>query len=287
MIDTFEICEEGKRRFLLLKDSWSEEALSVLRDQNIKGLRISAYAGWTEGDVDFLACLPFLESLDLWVPRLKDTSPIYSLVNLRRLSLNGPTTKIDFTRFPLLQDLQLGRWRPGKYDSVFDCSLKSLGITSYSEPDLKAIARIVTLQNLAVSFSRVDDLSGVSKLPKLIRLSLAGLSNLKSLDGIEGSPSLLLLWIEQLKNLAKIDALSHLRTLRTLNLSDCPKIESLRPVTDLPELEAVWFFGKTNIRDGDLVPVAMLSKLKYAKFVDRPHYSHRSSEFPKSTDIFR
>jgi internalin A len=284
---SYEICEESQRRFLLLKGPWNDGALSIMRKEGVRALRLSAYAGWREDNIAFLDRLPFLESLDLLVPKLEDVTPLYALPNLRRLSLNGVNRKIDFTKMPTLEDLHLSHWRPGKYDTVFQCGLKSFAVASYPEPDLRAIGAITTLENLAVSFSKVGHLKGVAGLPKLVRLSLAGLSNLRTLDGIEDCGRLLLLWIEQLKNLARIEAVNRVRTLRSLNLSDCPNIASLRPITDLPDLEAVWFFGKTNILDGDLVPIATLPKLKYAKFTDRPHYSHHSDEFPKSSSIFR
>jgi hypothetical protein len=287
MARNYEVCVEGKRRFLLLKGPWSEDAFAAMRNEGISDLRLSTYAGWQQDKIAFLARLPFLESLDLWVAKVDDVSPLYLLSNLRRLSLNGVNRKLDFTRFRKLEDLHLSHWRAGKYDSVFDCSLKSFAVASYPNPDLRSVGEIKTLENLAVSFSKTSRLEGVSSLPRLVRLSLAGLSSLTTLDGIEGCRGLLLLWIEQLKNLSRIDAVSRLRTLRSLNLSDCPNIASLRPITDLPELEGVWFFGKTNIQDGDLVPIATLTKLKYAKFTDRAHYSHRSEEFPKSTNIFR
>lgn len=156
-------------------------------------------------------------------------------------------------------------------------------MSGFSGLDLRSFGSIQTLENLAVSFSKINSLAGIDGLPRLVRLSLAKVNHLQTLNGIEGCDKLLLLWIEGAKVLSRLDALATLRGLRTLNLTDCPNIETLQPISGLPQLEAVWFFGTTNVRDGDLSPLTTLPKLTYAKFVDRGHYNRRSVEFPKST----
>src|SRR5262249_42874841 len=101
----------------------------------------------------------------------------------------------------------------------------------------------------------------------LQRLSFATVNHLNELNGIEDCPNLSVLWVEGAKHLARLDAVAALKNLETLNLSDCPNIRTLRPLRGLPHLQTVWFFGKTNILDGDLSPLKTLPQLQYAKFV--------------------
>lgn len=258
-----------------------------MRRQKIKWLRLSGYAGWRENDLSFLPQLEFLERLDLWTTTVRDLTPIYQLGELQALSLNGVISKVEFDRIPKLNDLHLAQWRKAAHASVFSCRhLKNLGVCGYSGATLEPWGSIKSLENIALSFSRVQSLAGIGLLPMLRRLSLARVNRLTRLDGIEESRALLLLWVEGAAKLEDISALGSVKTLRTLNLTDCPHLETLKGIRGLPDLEAVWFFGKTNIEDGDLSALKTLPKLKYAKFVDRRHYSHKSDEFPKNTDIF-
>jgi Leucine-rich repeat (LRR) protein len=286
MLENFRICEEGKRKFLLLVGPWTKELGRLMLRERLVGLRLSAYAGFTDRGIAFLRDLTFLENLDLWVPQVDDINPLYALPNLRVLSLSGVRRQVDFTRLPRLEDLHLSQWSQRWYGGVFACQhLRNLGVSGFSGLDLQSFGSIQTLENLAVSFSKLNSLAGIDRLPRLVRLSLAKVNHLRALNGIEGCNRLSLVWIEGAKLLARLDGLAALRGLRTLNLTDCPNIETLQPISGLPQLEAVWFFGTTNIRDSNLSPLTTLPKLTYAKFVDREHYNHRSAEFPKSIPV--
>ncbi|HTA60038.1 MAG TPA: hypothetical protein VK805_17920 [Candidatus Baltobacteraceae bacterium] len=288
MTKGFTLCEEGGRKFLLLQGPWTDDIGSFMRPRKIDGLRLSAYAGWNEQSIDFLKSLPFLARLDLWTAKIRDLSPLYTLPKLRALSLNGVSKKIDFTKIQGLEDLHLSQWREARFNSIFECKMiKNLAVTGYSGVDLKPFTRIATLTNLAMSFSKLLSLEGAAALPALVRLSLASTNQIDTLNGIQTCNKLLLLWVESARKLRNLGAISSIRSLRTLNLSDCPSLESIKPMARLPELEAVWFYGSTNIHDGDLSPLTTLPKLKYAKFVDREHYSHANVIFPKSLPIFQ
>lgn len=62
---------------------------------------------------------------------------------------------------------------------------------------------------------------------------------------------------------------------------DLAEIASIRPLSRLRRLERLFLTESTNVLDGDLSPLLELTRLEHVAFVDRPHYSHRSADFPE------
>ncbi len=71
-------------------------------------------------------------------------------------------------------------------------------------------------------------------------------------------------------NIEPVRALQHLRV---LNISENRSIASLAPA-ELPELESLYFYGSTNVADGNLTPLLRMSGLKNVALQNRRHYSH-------------
>lgn len=74
-----------------------------------------------------------------------------------------------------------------------------------------------------------------------------------------------------------------LHRLRILLLGDLGDIASIRPLSRLKKLERLFLIETTNVVDGELSPLLDLPRLKHVDFLDRPHYSHRSADFPRSS----
>lgn len=284
----YEIISRPSGKILSLKGEWRDEIRKVLQSHNIVHLRISVYAGWKSGTIDFLPQMPEIEQLDIVAPEVKDFTPLYGLPKLRKLNLDGKTGHIDFLRFPMLQELSVGLWSPRNLGSVFQCrSLKNLAIAGYSAADLHEFESLKdSLEGLSLGKLRCERLDGMPELPKLIRLFLTLCPRLQSLSGVERCADLQVLWVERARSLEQIDSVRHLRLLRTLILSGCPRIKSLTPLRGLPALETVGLMETTNIQDGDISVLKTLPALIHAKFVDRPHYTNRDSEFPKERGSF-
>lgn len=281
------IKEIGGRKSFVAQSEWTDKAFETIRREDVKAIRLSQYAGWNESNISFLGKLAHIEHVELWSTNVRDISPLYSLGKLKSLSIDGVKCPIDFGKMQSLDDIHIGHWKENLHDSVFSMrGLKNLALNHYSG-SLSRMARLASLENLAISYSKIETLEGIGESSQLIRLSLARVHQLASLDGIEPLKKLKLLWIEGARRLSSIDSVRSLKSLLTLNISDCPALESLRPIEDLKSVEAVWFFGTTRIKDGDLCPLAVLPRLRYSKFVDRKSYSHKSSEFPKNLDFFK
>ena len=267
---------------------WTEQMTASVRAKRITAIKLSEYAGWTDTSIAFLSNFPWIERIELLSSRIKDVSALYELRHLKALSIDGVPCLIDFTSLRSLTDIHIGHWRDGLHEGALSIKgLENLALGYYSGEDLSRIGTIPRLKNFAISYSRIKTLKGIDRAKLLVRLSLARIHHITSLDGIGSSEVLKLLWIEGAKRLKNLDALRNLRNLTTLNLTDCPAIQSLRPIQDLNDLEAVWFYRSTRIADGDLCPLAVLPNLRYSKFVDRKAYSHLSKDFPKNLGFFK
>lgn len=283
----YEIAEIGRtgQRQLILKGKWHSGMADIMRAGNVRALLVSGYTGWNEPDLHFLHDVPFLERLSLLVLNRVNIDGIYLLPNLKDLSVGYNKRPIDFGRLRRLQRVALG-WCKG-YESLFECrSLRDIAISRFPEDHLPALSRFSNLESLALSNCTFTDLRRYPELPQLVRLSLIVCNRLENLLGLEHCSNLLVLWIEQAKVLNDIAAVAHLQALKTLVLRDCPRINSIKAVTGLPNLEAVSLSAKTNIRDGDLSPLTSLPRLTNASYKDRPHYSIKSEWFPKQVPIF-
>jgi hypothetical protein len=279
-----EIGHTGQRQ-LVLKGDWQSEMADIMRAENIRALTVSGYAGWNGSDLDFLRDIPFLERLSLIVLNRVKIEGIYFLPELKDLSVGYNKKRIDFTRFPHLERLSLG-WCSG-YESLFECqSLRDIAISRLPDHQMASLSRLPNLENLALSSYQSTDLRSLPHLHQLLRLSLITCNRLRYLTGLERCPNVLVVWIEQAKSLGDISAITALEVLRTLVLRDCPQIESIKPISDLQNLEAVALDATTRILDGDLSPLVSLPRLRNAGFKNRPHYSNRSEEFPKDLPIF-
>ena len=60
-------------------------------------------------------------------------------------------------------------------------------------------------------------------------------------------------------------------------LVDCGKVPSLRPISGLPNLRLLYFYGDTNVLDGELDYLRALP-LEDVAFKNRRHYSLRREE---------
>jgi Leucine-rich repeat (LRR) protein len=276
----FKICEIGASRYLLLQGPWEPVIADVMQQYGVRHLRLNRP---TEQQVriDFLRELGSLERLELSALSLADAGPLYDLPNLRRLAINGFKKKIDFTRIPKLEELRLD-WHEKSFSSLLEHGqLRVLGIGPYTRADLLQLKNLRSLEELVISFSRIERLAGVEHFPELRQLSVDYVKNLETLEPLESCRKLWNLSIDGAKILRQIDPVSSLRDLQELCLKRCPEIESLRPIKSLPALRYIGLLETTNLKDGDLSVLLTLPQLRHASFADRKHYSHKSTDFPK------
>ena len=283
----FAIIQRGGEKIFSLKGPWKREYLAPIIEQDIRALAMSAYAGYRESSLRFLAEVPFLDRLELMIPKLSDVDSIYELRGLKHLSIESNKNRINFERFHELESLALGSWSTRNYSSAFMCrSLRKVVFTSLPDEFLPSLSNLPSLENLSLFSCRFTDLSSLPSLPRLTRLSLIMCNLLADTRGIQSAPSLLVLWIEKAKRLSGLDGVRMLKNLRTLILRDCPKLISLQPIAGLSRLETIGLMQTTNIADGDLSVLKNLPRLETVRFVERKHYSHHLADFPNGGEPF-
>ena len=168
-------------------------------------------------------------------------------------------------------------WRP-KCDSLFSCrTLRRLFLNRYKKKNVEAFSNLVHLEWLGILTAPVDNLRGLSKRLKYLRL--ANLRCLASLAGVEGLEALEELNINTCRHVRSIDEVGSLSRMRKMHLSNCGDVESLKPLEKLEGLEWVTFVESTNIRDGDISPLLRQKNLSRVSFKNRRHYSHRREDF--------
>jgi Leucine-rich repeat (LRR) protein len=299
----YEVRKDGTREYLVLSGPWTPDVVRVMREEQLKDLRLSHYTEWKDKSIEFLREVPFLERLDLWAVGIRDISPLYELVNLKCLSLNMVTASIQFQRFPALQDLRiagyrrevpfkslpalqrvdLGNWNASVYSEIFHAKhLRRLSISGYTGADLSQFHELKHLEELGLGASSIKSLTGASQMPRLRRLALTLVNRLQDLSGLEDCGSLTHLSIEKAKILRNIDAISKLNDMQELGISDCPRLESIRPIRGLSKIRTVYMSHTTRVADGDLSVLKALPQLQHASFVDRPTYNCENNDFPKA-----
>lgn len=247
------------------------------------GIAISPLGGFNLPDLSFLLRFPSVEHLTILHAEMLDISAISSLDRLKYLQISGvPRQAIDLTHFSQLRELRV-RWWPKLQFGESIRSLEILSLSNYSPHncDLSGLPEIPKLKNLDIVQSHRLTLSGVDRFPHLNKLTIAYLPGLTDLSPLSAFRTGVMETLE-FQNCPKIsnhDEVKVIQSLRRLAFNRCGKIPSLRFLDNLTVLESFSFVG-TDILDGDLRPCL---RLKFVGFLDKRHYSHRSSEFPSAT----
>jgi hypothetical protein len=254
-----------------------ESTMVYVTKNNIKGIIISHDKGFRDTNVDFLKKYSFIENLIIQYYGSIDLTGIHSLINLKRMALNiiaNDNQLIDFTCFPHIETCMFD-WRP-KAKSIFKCkSLKYLRINKLKKNDLTDFKELSNLEVLKIASSSIKTLKGIETL-KLNTLGLYYLNSLVSLVNVDGLASTLKeLDIQTCKKINNIKDVASLVNLEKLGINNCGEIESIKPVSSLKRLYRFEFWESTNIMDGDITPCL---SLKEVAFQNRKHYTHTNEE---------
>lgn len=259
---------------------WTLAIAEYMRREGVRELYLNHARGWSGTSLTFLETVPELVAFSILDFTIKDVTPIHQLTALRSLEVSTYcNTAIDFHQFPVLQRCVF-YWRGGS-DALFDCTtLLRLFLHRYNGASSKPFARLATLEELSVANSELREVEHFAALRKVKFLGLYNLKKVTSLHGLEELSQLEALEVNGCKAIGRIDELAALVNLRRLQLNDAGPIASLKPLGSAVDLEEVLFYESTNITDGDLAPLATLSRLRNVSFQNRRHYSHKRESFP-------
>lgn len=267
---------------MVLTARWSEAAARAWASRGARELELNYARGWERSDLDFLTGLPDLCALSLtdWV--LEDTSVVNQLASLRYLKLfTHCGTELRFDRLPHLEDCAL-EWRP-RAESLFRHSgVRNLFISRLDAGgDCRPFRDMTGLRALALKNVHLSSLDGIEDGPELEFLEIGLARKLSRLEGLEAQTRLTWLELSTCRKIDEVSPVGALEELRVLMLADLGEIASIRPLARLEKLEKLFLIESTDVADGDLSPLLELPRLDHVSFVDRPHYSHRSRDFPE------
>lgn len=285
---------EGEERFHLMGPPAFPRSVFIESDridacmdyalQNHSGrVAISPLGGFNLPDLSFLARFPWVEHLTIMQSEMVDISVASTLGQLRYLQISGATKQpLELANFPVLRELQVQWWPKLRFGDAL-ASLRVLGLSHYAPAsgDLNSLPQIPLLEDLGLVQARILTLSGIDQFLGLRSLSIAYSPRLVDLSPLAAfaDGSLEILEFGHCPKLTHHDQVKVIRTLRRLAFNSCGAIPSLNFLDDLQALESFSFVG-TNIVDGDLTPCL---RLRFAGFLDKRHYSHRSSDFPSAS----
>lgn len=279
------VLEEGRYGpRMVLTAAWSEAAARAWASRGARELELNYAKGWRRGDLSFLTGLPKLAALTIIEWNLEDASVVNELSSLRDLTLfTYCGTELRFDRLPELEECAI-EWRP-KARSLFEHrGIKKLFVDRLDAGgDLRPLAGMTSLRALALKGPRLTTLEGVQDLAILEFLEIGLARKLASLDGLEAQSELEWLELSTCRKVRDVSPVAALHRLRVLLLGDLGEIASIRPLSRLEKLERLFLIESTNVLDGDLFPLLDLPRLEHVDFLDRPHYSHRSTDFPQSS----
>jgi hypothetical protein len=230
-------------------------------------------------DLDFLAEIDDVEWLHVNNLGLRQCDGIQQLRRVHTLELGAYcTSRLDFAALPALRRLYTERV-PGWETAAHCVALEHFHMQRYPETDLARLASLTNLRSLRLGDSRtLRSLDGIESMQRLERLSLGALA-VRDISALRPlSSTLTHLEIDGCRGITEIGPIGALVNLRSLAVTDCGDIDSLTPIRSLVKLDAVWLWGSTRIRDGDLSVLKELPLLTQTSFMDRRGYSHTLAE---------
>lgn len=256
-----------------INGKWKEEYADILIRKAVKHLFLSTALGWTCDNYNFLLQLKSLETLDIHDNRDISLKQVESLKHLRTLELSIlHYDDIDFSVFKYLENFYCDAEKP--LPSIFQCAtLKEIYLDEFKMGDKHQLSQLKNLESLTIGNSNITNIDYVQSMPFLRKLVI--LNNRKIMDFSPISTLKNLSWLELrgVKNLHKIDFLSELTELNVL-LLECGDIESIHPISNHNNLQAISFSGSNFIiNDGDLLPIGTLNNLSMLSIVNKKTYN--------------
>jgi internalin A len=263
-------------RTLVVVGAWGREAESVLASGAADGLVLNYARGFQERTLDFLGDWP-LRRLTILARTINHLTPLYRLApTLGSVSIEvNPSAEFDLGRMPKLTGLAAADWGQvrGTIGELSD--LVDLYVGGYVDVDLTPLRWNRKLSSVRMKNApRLSSLDGVEHLLSLTQLAIHGARQLQDLSALadHGPPLLEELQLQACRGARDLSYLERFAALRFLNIAECGDIESLRPLSDLRELQSLWAYGSTSIVDGDLRPLLDLPVLTDLRLMGRTHY---------------
>jgi hypothetical protein len=283
----FLVEESVEGRSLIVTGPWSAEAESLVREGVVDGLVLNYARGFAEPNLDFLGGWP-IRRLDLLDRKVTDLGPIARLGDtLEDFSVQvAASAEVDLAGVPRLT--KLGAWWDAVKATLHQLDrLEELVVMDYEETDLRPLAVQQSLTSVRVKVAPLlETLDGAEDLPSLSNVGVVAARELRDIGALVAvTGSLVEVKFESCLDIDQLDDLGQLDGLRFLGVSDCGRVESLRPLEGLVSLETLYMWGSTRILDNDLSPLLRLTRLGEIRMRDRADYRPRLADIKTSLGI--
>lgn len=272
------------RRFLKLDSGLLLTQLAELKKGSYYGAVIGRIHGYERNDIEPLLDVHDLQGIHIQ-DEIADLSALTRLTSLRYILVTSPKQKIDFSVFPLLEELRIGEWNSNA-TGVNECQrLERLYARNVHPPgrslDMLAAPNLREMEIVQSPLARLEGLNSFRNLNSLVIRYFTKLVDLSDLRQVKSSLRKLVL--DRCKKIGDFEVIGDLVNLRNLAVNTCSDIASIHFVSRLRNLETIGFLD-TNIKDGDLSPLLTLEKLIFVGVTDKKHYSHKSAQLKKELE---
>lgn len=229
---------------------------------------------------DELALKPLTDNEDIFSIYIADDlnlkkiniEPLYSLKNIKKLSIQYLKGHIDFFKLPTLETLYITK-ADSEIDHLLIEGLKELLLVSIKNTDCSFISSLPNLKNLRISSTRMKSLTGVEPLDKLEALKLNYCPDLIDISSINKLKKLSSLHIEKCKNLNNFSFLKNNDSINDLFLSNADSLEFIPTMKHIKSLK-FW-----DLKDGNLNFLLKSPSLERVDFYpQKKHYTHKKDE---------
>ncbi|AIE84365.1 hypothetical protein [Fimbriimonas ginsengisoli] len=238
----FQIDKKESGPWMTLRCVWNDETARAAAEAGIVGLSV----GPENSDLSFLKDLSHLQGFS-YLHDGADIGPIHHLVNLRWLgmfNMRGP--KVDFTRFPNLEECNLDPWSP-TVSRVFEAHwLRRLCLDRLPNKHFSGIANLAWLRRLTIFSGSIETLEPIGGLTHLEYLRIARMRKLRDASAIARLTNLHELKVQDCWGFSTLNHLSSLTRLEELTLDGVGPVDTLTPLATLVNLTRFWLYGIRN-----------------------------------------
>ena len=257
---------------LRVECEWDDSIIPVLKQYSIKGLDLNISYGWKCFDYSFLSRIPLMQEISILSGSVERIDYLESQRDLKSISLQvwvEDGSRIDFSHFTKLTHLfcvgQLVN------QSLFSCSsLTYLGINELWNKEDYPFENLTNLKELEISNSSLSDISFLSSMISIVKLSMDDCRSVKDFSPISSLIQLRSLMLRGviLRDLSFISLVPMLKIL----VIDTGKVDSIKPLVNLHQLRALSLGA--IILDKDLTPIDCLINLSILFIKNKKDYPY-------------
>ncbi|WP_209561150.1 hypothetical protein [Frigoribacterium sp. PvP032] len=256
---------------------WTGHDARELQRRRAETVSLNSSHGFREPTLDLVRDLPAtVTSIVVLARWIDDLTPLYDLGRrLTSLHLHvAPGATIDLSRLPGLTSLSAD-WPTVEGSLHAATGLDDLYLGHVEAKDLTRLSSLRHLRRLSMKDRpALTSLAGLDALESLRSLTVAGGRYLVDITDLAGPVGGRLeeLDLDSCRHIHDLDPLTHCGSLTELCLANIGDVPSAAPLRSLTELRRLFLHESTRFLDGDLSAIAGLPHLHTLSLMNRRHY---------------